>query len=359
MPELVEVEQFRRLLLPLAAAAEAAPLEVECPSPVPPRTFPTPSELRQLREGRYLVHSVRRRGKLLRLDLRRGGRTAEGAAEASPSSSDAPPPRRLHLDLRMGMTGRISTPDVVPRLESTGGGGPYPPPHTHLVLRCGAAEAAFSDPRRFGGAVLRRPGAGDGDGDGGDGMAGLAPDAMDEPGDPPLGGLAGRGRGVKAVLLDQRDVVSGVGNWIADEVLYRAGIHPDQAHLTETEVAGLAEQLRHVLATAVRCASGGEPFPPDWIFHRRWSRRAGGKGKGKGAVTDAKGRRVSWIQSGGRSSAVVPEVQKLRPRGGSGPRSKRGAGGRRMKDAAAAAAAPDPDGPAEGERRSARKRRRN
>ena len=31
---------------------------------------------------------------------------------------------------------------------------------------------------------------------------------------------------VKSVLLDQEKLVSGVGNWVADEVLYQSGIHP-------------------------------------------------------------------------------------------------------------------------------------
>lgn len=37
--------------------------------------------------------------------------------------------------------------------------------------------------------------------------------------------LTSRGAPIKAVLLDQA-VCAGVGNWIADEVLYLAGIHP-------------------------------------------------------------------------------------------------------------------------------------
>ena len=32
------------------------------------------------------------------------------------------------------------------------------------------------------------------------------------------------GTNVKSVLLDQEKLVSGVGNWVADEVLYQAGI---------------------------------------------------------------------------------------------------------------------------------------
>ena len=38
---------------------------------------------------------------------------------------------------------------------------------------------------------------------------------------------------IKAVLLDQERVVCGVGNWVADEVLFQSGIHPS------TPAAGL------------------------------------------------------------------------------------------------------------------------
>eukprot|EP00976_Prorocentrum_cordatum_P106657 1194497-Prorocentrum_minimum.AAC.2 len=37
--------------------------------------------------------------------------------------------------------------------------------------------------------------------------------------------LSGRKAPIKAVLLDQA-FCAGVGNWIADEVLYQAGVHP-------------------------------------------------------------------------------------------------------------------------------------
>ncbi len=39
--------------------------------------------------------------------------------------------------------------------------------------------------------------------------------------------LAARRRAVKAALLDQ-SFSAGIGNWVADEVLYQARIHPEQ-----------------------------------------------------------------------------------------------------------------------------------
>src|SRR5262249_47923261 len=52
--------------------------------------------------------------------------------------------------------------------------------------------------------------------------------------------LARRQAPIKAVLLDQT-VFAGVGNWIADEVLYQARIRPDKraATLSAAEVAAL------------------------------------------------------------------------------------------------------------------------
>ncbi len=51
---------------------------------------------------------------------------------------------------------------------------------------------------------------------------------------------------IKAVLLDQ-SVTAGVGNWIADEVLYQAKIHP-----TRPASALTTEEVKHLHATIQR-----------------------------------------------------------------------------------------------------------
>lgn len=157
-------------------------------------------------------------------------------------------------------------------------------------------EVAFSDPRRFGRVVLRS--ATD------DEFSELAPDALAEKAD--FDGIVENTTAIKKLLLDQKRVVSGVGNWICDEVLYQAEIHPDQTMLTSSERDVIVENLNFILETAVSRME--DELPADWLFHRRWDKR-----KGIG-VKDAKGRPVKWITSAGRTSAICPSIQMLKPR---------------------------------------------
>jgi formamidopyrimidine-DNA glycosylase len=106
---------------------------------------------------------------------------------------------------------------------------------------------------------------------------------------------------IKAVLLNQK-IAAGVGNWIADEVLYHAAIHPEQpaGSLTSAQLCRVRGALSMVVETA--CAAGADHalFPPEWLFHHRW-----GKVAGKVA-----GKAISFITVGGRTTAFVPLVQK-------------------------------------------------
>ncbi|MAE67413.1 MAG: hypothetical protein CMJ18_24395 [Phycisphaeraceae bacterium] len=107
---------------------------------------------------------------------------------------------------------------------------------------------------------------------------------------------------IKAVLLDQ-SFAAGVGNWIADEVLYQAGIDPRRrAHtLSAEEVQRMRRKLKQVIDTAVRVNADKKKFPAGWLFHRRW-------GKEKGAAT-ASGEKIRHITVGGRTTAWVPARQ--------------------------------------------------
>src|SRR5207249_1647043 len=88
--------------------------------------------------------------------------------------------------------------------------------------------------------------------------------------------LAERSAPIKAVLLDQ-SFAAGVGNWIADEVLYQARIAPSRRTrtLSRDEAARLRKALRSVLAVAVAAKADGDRFPRTWLFHHRWDRNAG------------------------------------------------------------------------------------
>ena len=117
-----------------------------------------------------------------------------------------------------------------------------------------------------------------------------------------------RKKGIKGLLLDQRAVVSGIGNWVADELLYRCHIHPDQTYLNKGEVKTVMIELHYILTTAVRCLMEGVEFPNDWLFHRRW--RNGGGGKNASSTKDVNGHTIMFIQLGGRSTALVLSIQK-------------------------------------------------
>lgn len=128
----------------------------------------------------------------------------------------------------------------------------------------------------------------------------LGPDPLTEPF--PLKALqtklAHRKAPVKAVLLDQK-VFAGVGNWIADEVLYQARLDPHHRcdQLTGDEVKRLRICLIKILKKAVAVDADASRFPKNWLFHYRW---------GKRAQTDAAGGKIRFDQIGGRTTAWVP-----------------------------------------------------
>jgi len=205
----------------------------------------------------------------------------------------------VYLFVHMGMTGRISTPDIIPTLKELKDTDEYPPPHCHLRLKTDTAEASFSDPRKFGYVVLSTTLGG--------GFDELAPDALHEIKQEQLNtGLIGKSMGIKGLLLDQKRVVSGVGNWVADEILYQCQLHPEQTHLSESQADKLGERMKFILTTAVQCLDDNEEFPLDWLFHCRWGKRSS---KSK-TIQDPKGRLVTFITAAGRTSAIVPSIQK-------------------------------------------------
>lgn len=298
MPELPEVEHFRRLLLPLQS--DTTPLVLEICNDNPSKKFVTPEQVSFLNDAAIKIKAIRRRGKLICMDLS----------------------NQQFLLVHMGMTGRITTPIRAPCFghNSSEEGhslslapSVYPPPYTYLRFRVGSADACFSDPRKFGKVCL----------EGSDvEFRGLAPDALEESHkleEQIVTRLTNLSSGIKGVMMDQKRVVSGIGNWVADEVLYQAHLHPDQTHLKSTQAVELIRILRRILQTAVDCLDKGKPYPTEWIFHYRWTRKQASK--------DASGRKIEFLTSGGRTSAIVPAVQKKRNQEVKKPPNDRGTGG--------------------------------
>ncbi|KAJ7456496.1 DNA glycosylase/AP lyase [Mycena latifolia] len=115
---------------------------------------------------------------------------------------------------------------------------------------------------------------------------------------------------IKALLLDQ-SFSAGVGNWVADEILYHARVHPEQRSntLTNEQLLALHLQIRNVCEIAVSVDADDSKFPDNWLFKHRW-------GKGKKAAPNLKlpsgeSATIKWITVGGRTSAYVLELQAL------------------------------------------------
>ncbi|KAA1468389.1 AtMMH-1 [Dentipellis sp. KUC8613] len=123
---------------------------------------------------------------------------------------------------------------------------------------------------------------------------------------------------IKALLLDQ-SFSAGVGNWVADEILYHARVHPEQRCNTfsPAQLTALHHQTQEVCRIAVKVNADDKKFPADWLFRHRWDR--GKKSKGKGAkdtesmlkLPSGEPATIKWITVGGRTSAYITELQHL------------------------------------------------
>jgi formamidopyrimidine-DNA glycosylase len=82
--------------------------------------------------------------------------------------------------------------------------------------------------------------------------------------------MASQRRSIKAVLLDQ-GVLCGIGNWVADEVLYQAKLYPEKSarDLEEAEMKLLRTCIKDVLAQAVEVDADATRLPREWLFHYR------------------------------------------------------------------------------------------
>jgi len=110
---------------------------------------------------------------------------------------------------------------------------------------------------------------------------------------------------VKALLLDQSNI-SGIGNWVADEVLYQARIHPEQYSntLSDEQISQLHDAMVSVCTLAVETLADSSQFPETWLMKYRWD-----KGKKEGNILPS-GERIVHLKVGGRTSAIVPSVQR-------------------------------------------------
>lgn len=117
---------------------------------------------------------------------------------------------------------------------------------------------------------------------------------------------------IKSLLLDQA-YFSGVGNWVSDEIVYRARILPgevlsqkiSQGTGIDPVIARLYDALIYVCLECVRVEGNVSRFPPDWLMLYRW-----GKARTKVKARTADGYVVDYVTVGGRTACFVPQLQK-------------------------------------------------
>ena len=111
---------------------------------------------------------------------------------------------------------------------------------------------------------------------------------------------------IKAMLLDQANI-SGIGNWVGDEIMYNAKMHPEQYAntLSDEQIKQLHKSIHFICGTAVDLLGDSDQFPEDWLFKHRW-----GKGKKDASHTLPNGEKIAFLTVGGRTSAVIPSIQK-------------------------------------------------
>ena len=195
------------------------------------------------------------------------------------------------LGLHLGMTGSLRTE-----------GGDYAKAkHDALVLRQTDRSLVFHDPRQFG-RILFHVGKANPDW-----WSDLPPEVNSKEFTFELVKtiLKRRARApVKSVLLMQQ-FFPGIGNWMVDEILWRARIHP--AHpagkLSLGKQKAVWEETRFVATGALATVGerGGDP-PGDWLFHVRW--RDGGQ-------CPASGKSLKRSEVAGRTTCRCPFRQRL------------------------------------------------
>lgn len=274
MPELAEAEFFRKRWHLAARGAQVTAVHTHARAKIFRGTDVTALR-RALPGARFLDSEARAKQMLFRF------------------SGDA------WVGVHLGMSGEL-------RAEPP---GYAPQKHDHLVVATPGHALVFTDPRMFGRVQFHH---------------GAGPPAWWTKIAPPIVSdaftveavaafLRRRARApIKAVLLMQ-ERFPGVGNWMADEILWRAAIHPKRlaGSLTSSEVRALWRVSRQVCRAALVTIAGrgddlpaklNERIPGQWLFNHRW------EDGGRCPKTKTPLRRA---EIGGRTTCWSPARQKL------------------------------------------------
>jgi formamidopyrimidine-DNA glycosylase len=106
---------------------------------------------------------------------------------------------------------------------------------------------------------------------------------------------------VKSILMNQR-IISGIGNIYADEILFRARIHPatEIPRLNDKALTKLFRATHYVLERAITARADTNQIPRSWLLPYR----------GKGGKCPRCGRRLKSATIGARTAWLCSHCQK-------------------------------------------------
>jgi len=216
VPELPEVETTRRGLLDALEGQRLREVQV------------LRERMARRNDGGARQVEDRLRGRRV-LELGRHGKFIIGRVED-----------HLRLVLHLGMSGRMEVRTGAEEMR----------PHTNVIITTDVGQVRFVDPRTFGFiAAWTTEECEDSS------LAELGPDALEHlPRSRALAErMAGRTVAIKTLLLNQ-SFVAGLGNIYADEVLIRAGVHPERSagSLSAEEVGAIRRHIRPVLKAGLQ-----------------------------------------------------------------------------------------------------------
>jgi len=260
MPELPEVETFKRYLDSTSLHRRITGVEVR---------------------DAYVLRGVSSRELARRLNGRRFENSVRHGKHLFVRAGDD-----LWLRLHFGMTGSL---EYLRNDE-------VPPKTARVIFRfADNCRLAFDDQRKFGEIELiesideflqaRR----------------LGPDAL-EIGLLQFKAIVGKHRGaVKAILLNQQ-LIAGIGNLYADEILFRARMPPatEAVRMSEKDLKRLFRATRYVLDKAIALKTDFNRLPKSWLLTHR----------GKRGRCPRCGRALKFATIGARSSWFCPHCQK-------------------------------------------------
>ncbi|MFC5271807.1 DNA-formamidopyrimidine glycosylase [Adhaeribacter terreus] len=98
----------------------------------------------------------------------------------------------------------------------------------------------------------------------------LGPDALDISEAELKKNLRKRKSPLKPALLDQK-ILAGIGNWLVDEILFQAKLHPEiiAAELTDPELQNLLQAMQNVLQISIEKEAIYRELPVSFLIHSR------------------------------------------------------------------------------------------